>query len=70
MKRAIETRKETGDYVRAFSISQFNKYHSMPEVSTFCFIIYIILLSSYEKWTADNGKYLFVFYMESLCSLT
>lgn len=31
VKRAIECRAETGDYVRAFSISQFNKNHKLPE---------------------------------------
>lgn len=29
VKKALETRQETGDYVRAFSISQFNKHHSL-----------------------------------------
>lgn len=32
VKRAIETREEMGDYVRAYSVSQFHKTHSMPEV--------------------------------------
>ncbi|XP_059198888.1 coiled-coil domain-containing protein 93 [Centropristis striata] len=31
VKRAIETREEMGDYVRAYSISQFQKTHSLPE---------------------------------------
>lgn len=31
VKRAIESRAETGDYIRAYSISQFNKYHKLPE---------------------------------------
>ncbi|XP_023192186.1 coiled-coil domain-containing protein 93 isoform X3 [Xiphophorus maculatus] len=31
VKRAIETREEMGDYVRAYSISQFQKSHSFPE---------------------------------------
>ncbi|XP_073503641.1 coiled-coil domain-containing protein 93 [Phyllobates terribilis] len=31
VKRAIETRQEMGDYVRSFSISQFQKDHSFPE---------------------------------------
>ncbi|KAM4561291.1 coiled-coil domain-containing protein 93 isoform 3-T3 [Fundulus diaphanus] len=31
VKRAIETREEMGDYVRAFSISQFQKSHTFPE---------------------------------------
>ncbi|KAK7905103.1 hypothetical protein WMY93_017710 [Mugilogobius chulae] len=31
VKRAIETREEMGDYVRAYSISQFNKTHKLPE---------------------------------------
>lgn len=33
VKRAIETREELGDYIRNFSVSQFNKNHSTPEVS-------------------------------------
>ncbi|KAM3606993.1 uncharacterized protein V6R79_000301 [Siganus canaliculatus] len=35
VKRAIETREEMGDYVRAFSISQFQKSHSLPEDEDF-----------------------------------
>ncbi|XP_077129542.1 coiled-coil domain-containing protein 93 isoform X1 [Ranitomeya variabilis] len=31
VKRAIETRQEMGDYVRSFSISQFQKDHCFPE---------------------------------------
>ncbi|XP_056145527.1 coiled-coil domain-containing protein 93 [Lampris incognitus] len=31
VKKAIETREEMGDYVRAYSISQFQKTHSFPE---------------------------------------
>ncbi|XP_047226638.1 coiled-coil domain-containing protein 93 isoform X3 [Girardinichthys multiradiatus] len=31
VKRAIETREELGDYVRAYSISQFQKSHTFPE---------------------------------------
>ncbi|XP_028249022.1 coiled-coil domain-containing protein 93 isoform X2 [Parambassis ranga] len=31
VKRAIETREEMGDYVRAYSISQFQKTHNLPE---------------------------------------
>uniref|UniRef100_A0A3B4AG00 Coiled-coil domain-containing protein 93 n=1 Tax=Periophthalmus magnuspinnatus TaxID=409849 RepID=A0A3B4AG00_9GOBI len=31
VKRAIETREEMGDYIRAYSISQFNKTHKLPE---------------------------------------
>lgn len=33
VKRAIETREEMGDYVRTYSISQFQKTHSLPEVT-------------------------------------
>lgn len=33
VKRAIETREEMGDYVRAYSISQFHKSHTLPEVT-------------------------------------
>lgn len=33
VKRAIETREEMGDYVRAYSISQFQKSHTFPEVT-------------------------------------
>ncbi|XP_028292658.1 coiled-coil domain-containing protein 93 isoform X2 [Gouania willdenowi] len=35
VKRAIETREEMGDYVRAYSISQFQKTHSLPEDEEF-----------------------------------
>ncbi|XP_074550972.1 coiled-coil domain-containing protein 93 [Halichoeres trimaculatus] len=35
VKRAIETREEMGDYVRAYSVSQFNKTHSLPEDEEF-----------------------------------
>ncbi|XP_040914056.1 coiled-coil domain-containing protein 93 [Toxotes jaculatrix] len=35
VKRAIETREEMGDYVRAYSISQFQKTHSLPEDDEF-----------------------------------
>lgn len=31
MKQAIETRQEQGDRIRAYSISQFNKKHIMPQ---------------------------------------
>ncbi|XP_065928887.1 coiled-coil domain-containing protein 93 isoform X3 [Magallana gigas] len=31
VKKAIETREEMGDFIRAFSISQFSKTHKMPE---------------------------------------
>ena len=32
VKKAIETREEMGDFIRAFSISQFSKTHKTPEV--------------------------------------
>uniref|UniRef100_A0A671TS87 Coiled-coil domain-containing protein 93 n=1 Tax=Sparus aurata TaxID=8175 RepID=A0A671TS87_SPAAU len=35
VKRAIETKEEMGDYVRAYSISQFNKTHKLPEDEEF-----------------------------------
>ncbi|MBN3294097.1 CCD93 protein, partial [Polypterus senegalus] len=35
VKRAIETREEMGDYIRAYSISQFQKSHSIPEDDDF-----------------------------------
>jgi len=35
VKRAIETRAETGDYIRAFSVSQFNKNHTLPQDAAF-----------------------------------
>lgn len=34
VKLAIATRDEMGDYIRAFSESQFSKEHSTPEVHT------------------------------------
>ena len=42
VKRAIECRAETGDYIRAYSISQFNRNHRLPEVTC------IVTLSSYK----------------------
>ncbi|XP_057708655.1 coiled-coil domain-containing protein 93 isoform X1 [Corythoichthys intestinalis] len=35
VKRAIETREQMGDYVRAYSISQFQKTYSLPEDEEF-----------------------------------
>ncbi|XP_078233354.1 coiled-coil domain-containing protein 93 isoform X3 [Pogona vitticeps] len=35
VKRAIETREEMGDYIRSYSISQFQKTHSLPEDDEF-----------------------------------
>ncbi|MGH0123445.1 UNVERIFIED_CONTAM: hypothetical protein FKN15_012536 [Acipenser sinensis] len=35
VKRAIETREEMGDYIRAYSVSQFQKTHSIPEDNDF-----------------------------------
>ncbi|XP_078571484.1 coiled-coil domain-containing protein 93-like isoform X2 [Branchiostoma floridae x Branchiostoma japonicum] len=35
VKRAIETREEMGDQIRAFSVSQFNKNHRTPEDQEF-----------------------------------
>ncbi|XP_047457539.1 coiled-coil domain-containing protein 93 isoform X2 [Mugil cephalus] len=35
VKRAIETREEMGDYVRAYSISQFQRTHTLPEDEEF-----------------------------------
>ncbi|XP_074857670.1 coiled-coil domain-containing protein 93 isoform X2 [Carettochelys insculpta] len=35
VKRAIETREETGDYIRSYSISQFQKTRSLPEDDEF-----------------------------------
>lgn len=31
VKRAIETREELGDQIRAYSVSQFKKHYSLPE---------------------------------------
>ena len=31
VKKVIETREETGDHIRAYSISQFNKFYKMPQ---------------------------------------
>ncbi|XP_054642895.1 coiled-coil domain-containing protein 93 [Dunckerocampus dactyliophorus] len=36
VKRAIETREQMGDYVRAYSISQFQKAYSLPENDDVC----------------------------------
>ncbi|ROL50462.1 Coiled-coil domain-containing protein 93 [Anabarilius grahami] len=35
VKKAIETREEMGDYVRSYSISQFQKAHAFPEDEEF-----------------------------------
>ncbi|KAI7808376.1 coiled-coil domain-containing protein 93 [Triplophysa rosa] len=35
VKKAIETREEMGDYVRSYSISQFQKTHAFPEDDEF-----------------------------------
>ncbi|KAK2177585.1 hypothetical protein NP493_591g02095 [Ridgeia piscesae] len=35
VKRAIETREETGDYIRSYSISQFDRVHTMPQDTVF-----------------------------------
>ncbi|XP_006017951.1 coiled-coil domain-containing protein 93 isoform X5 [Alligator sinensis] len=35
VKRAIETREEMGDYIRSYSVSQFQKTHSLPEDDEF-----------------------------------
>ncbi|KAM6129447.1 coiled-coil domain-containing protein 93 [Pterocles gutturalis] len=35
VKRAIETKEEMGDYIRSYSISQFQKTHSLPEDDEF-----------------------------------
>ncbi|XP_072435719.1 coiled-coil domain-containing protein 93 isoform X1 [Chiloscyllium punctatum] len=35
VKRAIETREEMGDYIRSFSVSQFQKVHSLLEDDDF-----------------------------------
>ncbi|XP_069838604.1 coiled-coil domain-containing protein 93 isoform X1 [Dendropsophus ebraccatus] len=37
VKRAIETRQEMGDYIRSYSISQFQKDHSLPEDTDFIY---------------------------------
>uniref|UniRef100_A0A452EIA9 Coiled-coil domain-containing protein 93 n=1 Tax=Capra hircus TaxID=9925 RepID=A0A452EIA9_CAPHI len=37
VKRAIETKEEMGDYIRSYSISQFQKTYSLPEVSVLLF---------------------------------
>ncbi|ELU05628.1 hypothetical protein CAPTEDRAFT_184119 [Capitella teleta] len=31
VKKAIETREELGDFIRSYSISQFQKHHTMPQ---------------------------------------
>lgn len=35
VKRAIETRQEMGDYIRSYSVSQFQKDHCLPEDEEF-----------------------------------
>ena len=34
VKRAVETKEEMGDFIRSFSVSQFNKNHKTPEECT------------------------------------
>ena len=36
MKKAIERKEEMGDYIREFSVSQFSKYHTTPQVNAKC----------------------------------
>ncbi|KAK3747013.1 hypothetical protein QZH41_011962, partial [Actinostola sp. cb2023] len=35
VKRAIERKEEMGDYIREFSLSQFNKFHTTPQDNEF-----------------------------------
>nr|XP_044625010.1 coiled-coil domain-containing protein 93-like isoform X2 [Equus asinus] len=35
VKRAIETKEEMGDYIRSYSVSQFQKTYSLPEDDDF-----------------------------------
>ena len=44
VKMAIETREEMGDYVRAYSICQFQKTHKFPEVDSFLICIFLTKL--------------------------
>ena len=37
VKKAIERKEEMGDYIREFSVSQFSKYHTTPQVNAKCF---------------------------------
>ena len=36
VKKAIERKEEMGDYIREFSVSQFSKYHTTPQVNAKC----------------------------------
>ena len=42
VKLAIATKEEMGDYIRAYSESQFNKKHTTPEVCVYvCVCVYM-----------------------------
>ena len=47
VKKALETREEMGDSIRAFSIYQFNKKHEMPEVSPYIFTLFSVRIYLY-----------------------
>lgn len=60
VKRAIETREEMGDYIRSYSISQFQKTHRLPEVrsSQFFFLLQYVKCSGVvpasQLWNQHN----------------
>uniref|UniRef100_A0AAY4EVA1 Coiled-coil domain-containing protein 93 n=1 Tax=Denticeps clupeoides TaxID=299321 RepID=A0AAY4EVA1_9TELE len=67
VKRAIETREEMGDYVRAYSVSQFQKTHRFPQDEEFLLrrdkVVKAILDDVYKpqrkyKRQADAGELL------------
>uniref|UniRef100_A0AAY4EUY6 Coiled-coil domain-containing protein 93 n=1 Tax=Denticeps clupeoides TaxID=299321 RepID=A0AAY4EUY6_9TELE len=61
VKRAIETREEMGDYVRAYSVSQFQKTHRFPQVrEQKCFHLFEDVYKPQRKYKrqADAGELL------------
>lgn len=59
VKRAIETREEMGDYIRSYSISQFQKTHRLPEVrsSQFLFLLWQKLRCSTSFTALKSAQY-------------
>lgn len=59
VKRAIETREEMGDYIRSYSISQFQKTHRLPEVrsSQFLFLLWQKLRCSISFTALKSAQY-------------
>ena len=61
MKKAIERKEEMGDYIREFSVSQFSKYHTTPQVNAKClsWVTHTSEASSYSV-PGENNRALWV----------